>query len=248
MVAYATCHSNRGRLGFLGVALGALAPHQLAPLLTANQTSSIWQTAVLYHLVHAVAALWLRTGTRYVWIWAWEFLSSSGSLYLLAVTNIRWLAPHHHWRLVVSRRMAAGHDKSAMIAKHQTISVSTSGKGTYEITNEVARIVRGSQFKPAQLPFSSAIPAPASLSTKTPTQAPEPTPRFLREDRPRGRRLHPHPGGTRRYHEPFANGAYSHERSGSHSPWANDPTWQGIFSSSIAAPDTRSVDVVVLGT
>ena len=33
-----------------------------------------------------------------------------------------------------------------MIAKHQTVSVRTTGKGTYEITEEVARIVRQSHI------------------------------------------------------------------------------------------------------
>ena len=81
-----------GLLGFLGVALGAFWAHQLAAVLTANQTLSIWQTAVLYHLVHAVAALW-ATGRNptVVLIWAAGILVFSGSLYLLAVTNIRWL-------------------------------------------------------------------------------------------------------------------------------------------------------------
>jgi uncharacterized membrane protein YgdD (TMEM256/DUF423 family) len=81
-----------GIFGFLGVALGAFGAHQLGALLTANQTSSIWQTAVLYHLIHAAAALW--AGDRnpmIVWIWAAGILLFSGSLYLLAVTNIRWL-------------------------------------------------------------------------------------------------------------------------------------------------------------
>ena len=81
-----------GVLGFLGVALGAFGAHQLAALLTANQTLSIWQTAVLYHLVHAVAALWAAgRNPTVVWIWAAGILVFSGSLYILAVTNIRWL-------------------------------------------------------------------------------------------------------------------------------------------------------------
>jgi uncharacterized membrane protein YgdD (TMEM256/DUF423 family) len=79
-------------LGFLGVALGAFGAHQLAGLLTANQTSSIWQTAVLYHLVHAVAALWAAgRHPTVVWIWAAGIVIFSGSLYLLALTNVRWL-------------------------------------------------------------------------------------------------------------------------------------------------------------
>ena len=81
-----------GVLGFLGVALGAFGAHQLASLLNANQTSSIWQTAVLYHLVHAVAALWAAgRNPTVVWIWAAGIVILSGSLYLLAITNIRWL-------------------------------------------------------------------------------------------------------------------------------------------------------------
>jgi uncharacterized membrane protein YgdD (TMEM256/DUF423 family) len=81
-----------GVLGFLGVALGAFGAHQLASLLAANQTSSIWQTAVLYHLVHAVAALWAAgRNPTVVWIWAAGIVIFSGSLYLLAITNTRWL-------------------------------------------------------------------------------------------------------------------------------------------------------------
>jgi uncharacterized membrane protein YgdD (TMEM256/DUF423 family) len=81
-----------GVLGFLSVALGAFGAHQLAALLTANQTSSIWQTAVLYHLVHAVAALWAAgRHPTVVWIWAAGIVIFSGSLYLLAITNVRWL-------------------------------------------------------------------------------------------------------------------------------------------------------------
>ena len=81
-----------GVLGFLGVALGAFGAHQLAGLLAANQTSSIWQTAVLYHLVHAVAALWAAgRNPTVVWIWAAGIVIFSGSLYLLAITNVRWL-------------------------------------------------------------------------------------------------------------------------------------------------------------
>ncbi len=81
-----------GVLGFLGVALGAFGAHQLAALLATNQTAPIWQTAVLYHLVHAVAALWAASrNSTVVWIWAAGILVFSGSLYLLAITNVRWL-------------------------------------------------------------------------------------------------------------------------------------------------------------
>ncbi|HEY5741231.1 MAG TPA: DUF423 domain-containing protein [Terrimicrobiaceae bacterium] len=81
-----------GVLGFLGVALGAFGAHQLSALLATNQTASVWQTAVLYHLVHAVAALWAAgRNSMVVWIWAAGIVVFSGSLYILALTNVRWL-------------------------------------------------------------------------------------------------------------------------------------------------------------
>jgi len=79
-------------LGFLGVALGAFGAHGLKNLLTTNNTLAIWQTAVLYQLVHAVASLWAaERNPTVVWLWAVGVLVFSGSLYVLAVTNIKWL-------------------------------------------------------------------------------------------------------------------------------------------------------------
>lgn len=81
-----------GVMGFLGVALGAFGAHGLKNLLATNDTAAIWQTAVLYHLVHAVASLWAAgKNPTIVWIWTAGILVFSGSLYILAVTNIRWL-------------------------------------------------------------------------------------------------------------------------------------------------------------
>ena len=61
-------------------------------LLTANDTTLVWQTAVLYQLVHAVAGLWAASrNPTVVWIWAVGVIFFSGSLYLLAVTNVKWL-------------------------------------------------------------------------------------------------------------------------------------------------------------
>lgn len=81
-----------GILGFLGVALGAFGAHGLKNLLAANDTAAIWQTAVLYHLLHAVASLWAAgRAPSIVWVWTAGILVFSGSLYLLAVTNMRWL-------------------------------------------------------------------------------------------------------------------------------------------------------------
>jgi uncharacterized membrane protein YgdD (TMEM256/DUF423 family) len=79
-------------LGFSAVALGAFGAHGLKDVLATNDTAPIWQTAVLYHLVHAVAALWASDRRPFVTVlWACGVLVFSGSLYLLAITNIRWL-------------------------------------------------------------------------------------------------------------------------------------------------------------
>ncbi len=79
-------------LGFLGVALGAFGAHGLKNILTANNTLAIWQTAVLYHMIHAVASLWASgRSPMVVWLWAAGVAVFSGSLYALALTNIKWL-------------------------------------------------------------------------------------------------------------------------------------------------------------
>lgn len=79
-------------LGLTGVALGAFGAHGLKDILAANGTAAIWQTAVLYHLVHAVSSLWAAERRPAVaWLWAAGVVVFSGSLYTLALTNIRWL-------------------------------------------------------------------------------------------------------------------------------------------------------------
>ena len=79
-------------VGFLGVALGAFGAHGLKAILAANDTASIWQTAVFYHLIHSVASLWATDKSlTVVRIWTIGIAIFSGSLYLLAVTNVRWL-------------------------------------------------------------------------------------------------------------------------------------------------------------
>ena len=79
-------------LGFTGVALGAFGAHGLKDVLASNGTAAIWQTAVLYQLVHAVASLWAAERRPVVVrLWAAGTVLFSGSLYALALTNIRWL-------------------------------------------------------------------------------------------------------------------------------------------------------------
>ena len=82
-------------LGLLAVALGAFGAHGLKDVLARNQTAAIWEKAVFYHSIHAVM-LFLLAGRSPLHIGPWfSFLVGivlfSGSLYLLAVTNLRWL-------------------------------------------------------------------------------------------------------------------------------------------------------------
>lgn len=79
-------------MGFLGVALGAFGAHGLKNILAANDALAIWQTAVFYHLVHAVASLATAASRPLVtWLWTAGIMIFSGSLYVMALTNMRWL-------------------------------------------------------------------------------------------------------------------------------------------------------------
>ena len=74
------------------MSLGAFGAHALSSTLAANGTLAIWNTAVLYHLVHTVAALWAASHNKVAtWLWLSGVGVFSGSLYILAITNIRWL-------------------------------------------------------------------------------------------------------------------------------------------------------------
>jgi uncharacterized membrane protein YgdD (TMEM256/DUF423 family) len=85
-----------GCLGFLGVALGAFGAHALKSRFSPEMLSA-WQTAVQYHLIHAIALLALglyakATGADIRWgaiCFAAGILLFSGSLYALALTGIR---------------------------------------------------------------------------------------------------------------------------------------------------------------
>jgi uncharacterized membrane protein YgdD (TMEM256/DUF423 family) len=82
-------------LCFLAVALGAFGAHSLKAILQTNATLEIWNKAVLYHLAHAIAllALALHGGTNRsaFYLLVAGIAVFSGSLYLLAITNVRWL-------------------------------------------------------------------------------------------------------------------------------------------------------------
>jgi uncharacterized membrane protein YgdD (TMEM256/DUF423 family) len=81
-------------MGFSGVFCGAFGAHILRGLLEKSGTTQIWQTGVLYHLVHAVVLLVL-SGWRPVPRAAHNLMLVgmiifSGSLYALALTNLKW--------------------------------------------------------------------------------------------------------------------------------------------------------------
>ncbi len=81
--------------GFFAVALGAFGAHGLKELFARYDTAAIWQTAALYHLVHSAVLLFAASREPFRQV-AWSLFAAgilifSGSLYLLAVTNLRWL-------------------------------------------------------------------------------------------------------------------------------------------------------------
>jgi uncharacterized membrane protein YgdD (TMEM256/DUF423 family) len=81
--------------GFFAVALGAFGAHGLKEILAQNGTAAIWEKAVFYHFVHAVMLFILAERKPFAAGAWWCFFAGivifSGSLYLLAVTNARWL-------------------------------------------------------------------------------------------------------------------------------------------------------------
>ena len=82
-------------LCFLAVALGAFGAHSLKQTLETHGMLDVWNKAVLYHFVHAIALLVLAlygAANRSAW---WLLLAGififSGSLYVMALTNLRSL-------------------------------------------------------------------------------------------------------------------------------------------------------------
>lgn len=85
-------------LGFFAVIFGAFGAHGLQATLQAHDTAAIWQTGVDYHIYHALALLALAALPAAalhfrptIFCWVLGLLVFSGSLYLLALTNQRWL-------------------------------------------------------------------------------------------------------------------------------------------------------------
>jgi uncharacterized membrane protein YgdD (TMEM256/DUF423 family) len=90
-----------GILGFLAVAIGAFGAHALKATLEANGTTAIFQTGVQYHSTHALALLLVALLSEHFphakplrtagWLFVAGVVVFSGSLYALALTNIRFL-------------------------------------------------------------------------------------------------------------------------------------------------------------
>ena len=88
-------------LAGLAVIAGAFASHSLRGYLTESALST-WQTAVRYQMYHSLALLLVAVLMRLEKLWSlWLKFSAiafiigiflfSGSLYILSLTNIRWL-------------------------------------------------------------------------------------------------------------------------------------------------------------
>ena len=92
---------SAGLLGFSGVALGAFGAHALKDTLLERGSLDTWHTAVLYHLVHAVALLAVTQSlvanpSTSRWVarfWTIGVVSFSGSLYWLALGGPKILGP-----------------------------------------------------------------------------------------------------------------------------------------------------------
>lgn len=82
-------------MGFLAVTLGAFGAHGLDGTLKELGTRAIWETAVFYHFIHTVMLFLMadrdpaRRGPWYSFLIG--IVLFSGSLYILAVTGIKWL-------------------------------------------------------------------------------------------------------------------------------------------------------------
>ncbi len=82
-------------MGFLAVACGAFGAHGLKGTLDATGQLANWNTAAHYHLIHSVALLAVALHAPFR-VWAWRLWLAgtvvfSGTLYVLAVTGMKWL-------------------------------------------------------------------------------------------------------------------------------------------------------------
>ncbi len=82
-------------LCFLAVALGAFGAHGLRSTLESRGMVDVWNKAVFYQFIHAIAllvlALYGSINRGAWWLLFAGIVLFSGSLYLLALTSLRWL-------------------------------------------------------------------------------------------------------------------------------------------------------------
>jgi uncharacterized membrane protein YgdD (TMEM256/DUF423 family) len=82
-------------LCFMAVALGAFGAHGLRSILEAGGMLDVWNKAVFYQFIHAIAllvlALYGSVNRGACLLLLMGILLFSGSLYLLGLTNLRWL-------------------------------------------------------------------------------------------------------------------------------------------------------------
>ena len=80
--------------GLLGVALGAFGAHGLEKAIDDPDRLAIWDTAVFYHLIHAVMLFVVASAARpnrAAWnAYAIGIIIFSGSLYVLVLSDLRW--------------------------------------------------------------------------------------------------------------------------------------------------------------
>ena len=90
-----TATRTAAALSALAVTLGAFGAHGLKELLAQNGTAAIWDKTVFYHFIHTVMLFVLAQRQPLKAGPWWCFFSGivifSGSLYLLAVTDMHWL-------------------------------------------------------------------------------------------------------------------------------------------------------------
>jgi uncharacterized membrane protein YgdD (TMEM256/DUF423 family) len=79
-------------LACLGVLLGAFGAHALNETLTASDRVDTWETAVFYHLIHAIGLLVLSRMVAppkwTIYLFLTGIVIFSGSLYALCLTGI----------------------------------------------------------------------------------------------------------------------------------------------------------------
>ena len=86
----------------LAVALGAFGAHGLKDRLAGFSTQAIYEKAAFYHFVHGIGMLIIpllalnsvvetTSATRILFLFLAGVLLFSGSLYVLAITNMHWL-------------------------------------------------------------------------------------------------------------------------------------------------------------